>query len=582
MSDSAVVSDEHEFQRDVVAGICGALGGTGVRTRMGTMMERSSSTNVLLAVMLNGFARRAAGQPLSDLEAVFTDVFSRAGFTAGELNEMGQAFSSAEPEVRERLFPGRFSALGMEDSYGLADLRADLPQLGRDFLATCSNIRAVDATRLTGPLGDDAEAQAVREMADPEPSAAFLQETADKGWGLVCMGLPLDHPTAATARSGGSGTYWVSLDYLTCHRESNEWGKDEPKFSLALCDGDTQRRYVSEQFSMNTGYTRAFEPNRLWNTTVANGGLAVTVDAWEMDHGGGDEKALFIIDEILKILMDELSIDTWKGMVETVIGELTGVGVPPAAVAMFAMILTFLRQILTNQDDHIGTYSLLVPEPVLMLQKQIQDTLRNPPPEGVVRKIAALVRTSENLVEMLLRMGAYRTSKRALVFDAGSDGKWEIGFLMLPDASSQVTGLPARVRLESVSSRRFATIHGPYNDNGPSIRQEGWYNASHQRWELDRLSGDLHKFTSVYSPSRVMSIHGPYPGNAPDINLWTWRDASHQKWRLLPVAQDEYFIVSDYRGGAISVTNASTDNGAKLCHHGLQGHRNQLWRILGA
>ncbi|MEU3830696.1 RICIN domain-containing protein [Streptomyces sp. NPDC029080] len=333
---------------------------------------------------------------------------------------------------------------------------------------------------------------------------------------------------------------------------------------------------------MNTGYTRAFEPNRLWNTTVDNDGLAVVIDAWEMDHGGGDAKAKMIIDEILKILMDELSIETWLDMVDTVVGELTGVGVPPAVVAMFAMILTFIRQILTNQDDHIGTYSLLVPEPVLMLQKQIQDTLRKPPPEGAVRRIAALTRTSEVIVETLLRLGAYRTSKRELVFDAGSDGKWEIGFLLLPDASNQVTGLLPRVRLESVLSGKFATIHGPYNDDSPSIRQEGWYDASHQRWELDRLGGDLYKFTSVFAPTRVMSIHGPYPGNAPDINLWTWRDASHQKWRLLPVAQNEYFIVSDYRGGAISVTNASTDDGAKLCHHGLQGNRNQLWRILGA
>ncbi|MFF4369260.1 RICIN domain-containing protein [Streptomyces sp. NPDC001594] len=577
-----VVNDDDEFKRDVVAGICGALGGTGARSGMGARMERSSSTNVLLAVMLNGFARHAAGQPLSDLEGVFTNAFSRAGFTADELGEMGQAFSAAAPEVRGSLFPGRFAALGVEDSYGLADLRADLPQLGRDFLATCSNIRAVDATRPTGPLGDDPDAGAVQEAAVPEPSAAFLQETADKGWGLVCMGLPLDHPTAATARSGGAGKYWVSLDYLTCHRESNEWGKDEPKFSLALCDGDTQRNYTSEKFSMNTGDTRAFEPNRLWNTAVANGGLAVVVDAWEMDHGGGDAKAKMIIDEVLKILMAELSIETWLDMVDTVIGELTGVGVPPAVVAMFAMILTFIRQILTNQDDHIGTYSLLVPEPVLMLQKQIQDTLRNPPPEGVVRKIAALTRTSEPIVEIFLRLGAYRTSKRALIFDSGSDGKWEIGFLLLPDASNQLTGLLPRVRLESVLSGKFATIHGPYNDDSPSIRQEGWYNASHQRWELNSLAGDLYKFTSVFAPTRVMSIHGPYPGNAPDINLWTWRDASHQKWHLLPVAQNEYFIVSDYRGGAISVTNASTNDGAKLCHHGLQGNPNQLWRLLGA
>lgn len=579
---SEVVDNDEEFTRNVVAGIRSVLGGSGTGTRAATRMERNSSTNVLLAVMLNAFARQAAERPLSDLESALVGVFARAGFTSVELGEMGRAFAEAPPEVRGRFFPGRFAALGEEDAYGLADLRADLPQLGRDFLATCRNIRAVDATRPMGALGEAAEAQAVAAAANPEPSAAFLEECGERGWGLVCMGLPEGHPAVAAARSGDAGPYFVSLDAVTCHRESNEWGRDEPKFSLALCDGATQRSYTSEKFSVNSGDVIAFEPNRLWSSRVVNGGLATVVDAWEIDHGGGDAKAKLIIDEVLKIFMDELTIETWQDMVHTVVGELTGVGIPPAVAALFVLLLSAIRALLTNEDDHIGTYSLLVPEPVLMLQKQIQDTLRNPPPGGVVPRIADLTGRSEAMVRTLLAAGAYRAYQPQLPIEAGSDGTWQIDFLLLPDSSRHVTGLPARVRLESVYSGKFASTEGTTDYTGPAIHQWEWKDQPNQRWDLQHLSDGLYKFTSVRSPTRVMTIHGPYPGNAPTIILQTWNSGSHQKWRLLPVAQNEYFIVSDYRGGAMSIEGPTTYNGAKLIHYTLRARSNQLWRVLGA
>ncbi|WP_030245800.1 RICIN domain-containing protein [Streptomyces sp. NRRL S-350] len=577
---SDVVNDDGEFKRNVVAGVCGALGDTGVGTRAATRMESNGSTNVLLAVMLNAFARQATERHLSDLESGLVGVFTRAGFTAGELGEMGRAFAEAAPEVRGRFFPGRFAALGMEDAYSLADLRADLPQLGRDFLATCKNIRAVDATRLMGPLGEDVDAQAM--PVDPGPSAAFLQETAEKGWGLVCVGLPEEHPAVAAAQSGDAGPYFVSLDAVTCHRKSNEWGHDEPKFSLALCDGDAQRAYTTEQLSMKSGDIRAFEPNRLWSSRVANGGLATVVDAWEIDHGGGDAKAKFIIDEVLKIFMNELTMETWQDVVYTIIGELTGVGLPAPVAGLFVLILGAVRALLTNEDDHIGTYSLLVPEPALMLQKQIQDTLRNPPPGGVVPRIADLTGQNEAAVRTFLAAGAYWAYRPQLHFDAGSDGTWQIGFLLVPDSSRQVSGLPARVRLESVYSGKFASTEGSIDHNGPAIHQWEWKDQPNQRWDLERLPNGSYKFTSFRSPTRVMTIHGPYPGNAPTIILQTWNDGSHQKWQLLPVGQNEYFIVSDYRGGAMSIEGPTTYNGAKLIHYNLRARSNQVWRILGA
>ncbi|MFC8495060.1 RICIN domain-containing protein [Streptomyces sp. NPDC057235] len=582
MSDA--VDDDEVFTRKVVSGICGALGGTGARTSLGTSMERNHSTNVLLAVMLNGFARRAEGRPLSDLESAFADAFARAGFSDAELGEMGRSFSGASQEVRSRFFPERFAALGAEDSYGRAELRADLPQLGRDILATCKNIWPVDASRPVGSLGNDAGVlEGQEELVSPGPSADYLREAREKGWGLVCMGLPADHPALAAARSSSAGPYWMSLSYAKCHEESSgEVGKDEPRFSLALCDGSTKRDYTTEELSMGTGYTRAFEPNRLWTGAVDNGGLATVIDAWEMDTGPGFEKAKIIVDAVLDILMAELTMDSWADLVFTFAGEVGGAGLPPQVVALFAMILTAVREFLQNNDDHVGTYSLLVPEPVLVLQKQIQDTLRNPPPEGAVRKIAQLTGASEPSVTTLMATGHYRAYRPVLRYDAGSDGEWEVGFLLLPDSSSQVTGLPARVRLESVLSGKFATVD-PYDDNGPSIRQQPWGGEPNQRWDLHSLPGNLYRFSSAFSSSgRGMSIEGPYPGNAPKMRLWSWRNESHQKWRLLPVAQNEYFITSHYRGGAISVQAAYTADGVSLEHHSLQGDQRQVWRILGA
>jgi hypothetical protein len=77
------------FSQAFVAGICGALDETESQTRLTIAIGRNVSTNVLLAVMLNGFARHARGQSLSDLETRFVDAFTRAGFTNAELGVMG-------------------------------------------------------------------------------------------------------------------------------------------------------------------------------------------------------------------------------------------------------------------------------------------------------------------------------------------------------------------------------------------------------------------------------------------------------------------------------------------------------------
>ncbi|MGW6868990.1 RICIN domain-containing protein [Streptomyces sp. NPDC054901] len=572
------------YKQSLMEGICGALSGTATQSRTAMRLESNRSSNVLMAVILNGFVRRSQDKPLSDLEGKLVDAFVRAGFSDQDLDTMGQAFASAAPEVRQRLFTERFARMGAEDSYSLSDLQADLPQLGREAIASAGNLWAMDATRPVMPPDTVGDAQATgpegEAMLALQPDERYLQATQERGWGLMCMGLPADHVGVAAASTHSTGSYWVSADYVKCHKESNEVGKDEPRFSMALCDSRSQRDFVSEEFSMGTGSVRKFRANRVWDTTVQNGGLTIVVDAWEMDPGPGFEKAKIIIEAILDILMKELVPETWADLVTWTATGLAGVGLPAEVIGLLYAVLTVVKEFLQNNDDHIGTYAVLIPETVVALQKQIQDAMRTPPPEGTAAKIAALTGRSLPEVAIGLAFGSYYCQRPTLTFNAGSDGKWELGFVALPDASDEMTSMPGSVRIDSRHSGKTASVEGPRDADGSTIHQWPWKNLDAQKWRLERLDNANYKIVSQYSPSgRCMTFQGPQPYNKQIVHLWEWKNANHQKWRFLPVGVNEYLIVSHHHHAGISVADPTDDDGSDLLQFCLRATPNMVWKI---
>lgn len=573
------------FKQSLVEGIGGALSGTATQSRTTACLASNRSSNVLLPVLLNGFVRRSQEKPLTDLEGKLVEAFVRAGFSDEELQTLGRAFATATPEVRQELFPERFARMGAEDSYSLSDLRADLPQLGREAIETAGNLWAMDATRPVMPPDVDADARAAGAGEGaveplPQPDERYLQVTKERGWGLMCMGLPVEHAGLAAVSTPSTAKYWVSADYVKCHRESSgESGKDEPRFSMAMSDTVAEREFTSEEFSMGDGSLRKFRANRLWDTTVGGGGLMIVVDAWEMDPGSGFEKAKIIIDAILEILMNELVPDTWGELVTWVATSVAGVGLPDELIGLFVGVLTIVKELLQNNDDHIGTYCVLIPQHVLALQEQIQDAMRNPPPEGTTAKIAKLTGQSQMSVILGLAAGAYYCQRPVLTFDAGSDGKWELGFVALPDASHEMTSMPATVRIDSRHSDKTVSIEGPKDADGETIHQWPWKNHDAQKWRLEGLGNASYKIVSKYGTGRCMSFRGPDPGNGQLVHLWSWKNQANQKWRFLPVGQDEYLIVSHYRNAGISVADPATEDGSDLLQFCLRATPNMVWKI---
>jgi hypothetical protein len=460
-----------------------------------------------------------------------------------------------------------------------------LPQLGRDIVETAKNIWVVDArscVRAPSEAADGDGQSAVSEGESlprtPEPDGSYLQATAELGWGIVYQALPIDHPLMSSASAQNLGPIWLSAEYVKCHRESSgEAGKDEPRFSMALCDGRTQSEYVSEEFSMGTGYLSNFRSNQLWSHVVQNGGLAVTVDAWEMDPGSGFEKAKIIIDEILKILMDELMPSTWHDLIKWTATELVGAGLPPQVLGLMAMVLTAIREFLNNNDDHVGTYAVMIPDPVFALQKEIQNAMRNPPAGGTAAKIASLTGHSQSTVSAGLNSGAYYCQRPVLAFDAGSDGKWEVGFITLPDSSNTVGSLPSRVRIDSAHSRKSLSIYDRSTSDNADICQFDWVSIDQQRWKFVALGGGNYKIESVGNYPKVITIAGPSAENDTRIVQWNWLDRIQQKWRLLPVAANEYFIVSNHSGGMLTIKGRSTSNDARIILFSMAALKAQVW-----
>lgn len=394
--------------------------------------EASKSHQFLLAVALNAFARNGARKPLTDLEQRLVDASRRFGYDDAELAAIGETFTATPAAARGAIFPARFAALGMETGYSLADLRADMPMLAQEAVRS-PNLRVRDASRYMSLSTRDLERARSTLAEAKDVDVAQLQQYArsgegipegepEPGWSVICYGVPMPKETTDPAQTKGYGRIRVWASGVDCEKGTHEVGKDEPFFGFATTDDVGQRVYQSPEFSMDAGDYRDFPANTLWDATVAGGGLTIVVDGWEADNRNVYNKQVEMLWQLLAWLMDQLTIDDWADMVETVIGDLTGVGIPPWVIALAASVVAFIIRILSNPDDRLGTHPVLIPVPALAEMKARRDIVANNPFDVALRLLAQRLGYREGSMEymvlwMALMLGAFNPPGIAVHMD---------------------------------------------------------------------------------------------------------------------------------------------------------------------
>ncbi|WP_206313335.1 hypothetical protein [Streptomyces coryli] len=247
-------------------------------------MARNKDRNWLLAVILHSCAKHAEGAKLSDLEQSIVTAFRKNGFTDAQIKSHGQVDQRIPQDLRNELFPAKFAQLDVKQSYTLADLGRDAPDLVRTTLAM-PTVTQIDVPAIH---------QGTATLADfPLPSRSVLREHA----AAMLVALESDEPTAAAA-AAGRYTIKASSFHCTDRQTDSVFGPaNEPYFIFGSLGGGIAVTTQSRVFDdVDNGETRTFSSTDgcIWGQNCAaqalpTGEIGSLVSLFEHDSGDPSE-----------------------------------------------------------------------------------------------------------------------------------------------------------------------------------------------------------------------------------------------------------------------------------------------------
>jgi hypothetical protein len=302
----------------ILAGIVKAEGrGAKQRRKLAANRER----NWLLALTLRSFARVAAGQPLSDLEATIVDAFRANGYSDRELAQQGRLYEQLPADVRRDLFPARFAGLAAQTPYTTRQLQADAPAIVQAVLAM-PNVTRIDADAIHAgkshlrelpPVGRDVQAQHGGAM-------------------LVALSSSATPPAPAAATS----RYSIKATRFRCNEETgvDVFGADEPYWIFGALGGSNPVTSRSQTFEgVDSGDTFSFPAldGCIWGQSgtcapqTMPEEVGVMVQLWEHDFGDPKavQKAVAAAFAAAGSILTAAGVTAWIAAVVSAVGAVT-------------------------------------------------------------------------------------------------------------------------------------------------------------------------------------------------------------------------------------------------------------------
>ena len=314
--------------------LAGIVAGQGRGARQRRKLAANRERNWLLALTLRSFARVAAQQPLSDLEATIVGAFRANGYSDRELAQQGRLYEQLPADVRRDIFPARFAGLAAATPYTTRQLQADAPAIVQAVLAM-PNVVKVDADEIHAgksylrdvpPVGRDVLAQ-------------------HGGGMLVALSSSAAPPSPAAATS----RYSIKATTFRCNDETGTdiFGADEPYWIFGALGGTNPITTRSQTFEgVDSGDTFSFPAldGCIWGQSGTCAPLTmpeqvgVMIQLWE--HDFGDPKA--VQKGVAAAFAAAAAVLTAAGVTAWISAVVAGVG------AVTDWLLGFL------DDDHIA------------------------------------------------------------------------------------------------------------------------------------------------------------------------------------------------------------------------------------
>ena len=310
-------------------------------------MAANKNRNWLLAVMLNGFARHAAGQKLTDVEQGFVDAFRERGFSDERLATFGAAYKRLPVAARQEIFPGKFARLTQRTGYSLADAAKDAPTLIKSTFAM-PIARDIDV--------HDVHTGKVRLKDVLHPPRDVHRKHASS---ITRIAVPITRPP--------NPKYTIKATWFRCIEESSEWSASDEVYWM-FATGHSNGWHWSDATkvyeNVDAGEAKEFESGqgRIWGAD----GLKQDIPAGEVgcivqlvEHDEGD------VSDIQ---------DGWHAAVAGVSGILIATGVASWVAAVWAAIGGIVGWIIGMLDD-----DLIADETFSWTRQTIDDQLDKKP-----------------------------------------------------------------------------------------------------------------------------------------------------------------------------------------------------------
>ncbi|KAK9723390.1 hypothetical protein K7432_001950 [Basidiobolus ranarum] len=414
---------------------------SGSSTNATTKLQKNKAYNQFTGLILHSFAKHSEGKKLTTFEEKLVNCFLESDFSDQDLASISKSYREASTTMRSSILPGKFAQLTTDNDYTFEDLRKDLPLVGKEAIENSQNLGLINTDRvfITKEIiakakehlktTKDVNAATLEKELDAllpkKQSPKYTKASAELGWSAQVAGRANNF---SEVKSTNSGTWDFWAVEMECIDDTGESTRDEPFFGFACTDGTTATKWRSNVFgAISPGDVEPFSKNTLYRNVV-QGGMSITIDSWEQDAGDQYDRENQILDKIIEILLDQLTIDSWGDMVQTIIEEITGVGVPPVWYAVFLVCALAIKNFLTNNDDFGGTHKIMIPGNELdRLRKVI--TVANSNAEDTVTKLCELnPGVPPLLVALLYAVGAYKTAYfyPEMDYTDGHDGHWKL------------------------------------------------------------------------------------------------------------------------------------------------------------
>ncbi|MGK5556962.1 hypothetical protein ACSNOI_35670 [Actinomadura kijaniata] len=304
--------------------------------------------NWLLAVMLHSCSKFAADAQLSDLEKAVVTAFRKSGFTDEQIKEHGRLDQRIPQELRNELFSPRFAQLDVKQSYSMADLGLDAPEILRSVMAIPT------VTRIDVPAIHRGDAT----LADfPLPRRQALREHA------FAMLLAIDPDAPDTAEAAAGPSFTIKASSFRCTERATDSVFD-PKNEVYWIFGSlgagtavtTQSRVFED---IDSGSTRTFSSTDgcVWGQNCAAqalppGEIATLVTLFEHDLGDTEDirKGVAVAFAAAAGVLAASGVAAWIGAV------VAGVG----AAIQWLLVL--------GEDDHIAENAIVFTSSVVAKQ----------------------------------------------------------------------------------------------------------------------------------------------------------------------------------------------------------------------